>query len=207
MSNKSLFEKLFEDVMQDDAKMLGIGDDAGEDMGGEEGDMGGDEAASEDVTISMDRETAQKLHDLLASVLGGDVEADEEMGLEGEKKGVEDDESYGDDSYGDESSEDDEGEGDESSEEQDDNDALKESPQVGYKDFPNKGESLQKKDQKVAGAVATKVSGAGKASATSQTQGTEKYMPMSTKYDDGKSNQVKSNIKPSGSGASMFHRS
>ena len=203
MSNKSLFEKLFEDVMKDDAEMLGIGAGAEEGAGTEEGGMGGDEMGSEDVTISMDRETAQKLHDLLASVLGGDVKADEEMA--GEEGEGEDDESYGDESAEEgegEKEEKEEEEGDEASEEG----ALKESPQAGYKDFPNKGESLQKKDQKVAGALATKVSGAGKPTQTSQTQGTEKYMPMSTKYNDGKSNQVSSNLKPSGSGASAFHR-
>lgn len=200
MSNKSLFEKLFEDVMKDDAEMLGIGADEG--AGAGEGGMGGDEVGSEDVTISMDRETAQKLHDLLASVLGGDVKADEEM----EGEGGEGDE--GEESYGDEASEEGD-EGDEAAEEEgekEDEGALKESPQAGYESFPNKGESLQKKDNKVAGALATKVSGAGKAEKTSQTQGTEKYMPMSTKYNDGKSNQVASNLKPSGSGASAFHR-
>lgn len=202
MSNKSLFEKLFEDVMKDDAEMLGIGAGAEEGAGTEEGGMGGDEMGSEDVTISMDRETAQKLHDLLASVLGGDVKADEEMaGEEGEGEG-EDDESYGDESAEDGNDADGEDTGEEDSEEG----ALRESPQVGYKDFPNKGDSLQKKDQKVAGALATKVSGAGKATQTSQTQGTEKYMPMKTNYNDGKSNQVSSNIKPSGAGSSVFHR-
>ena len=192
MSNKSLFEKLFEGVMENDAQALGIGGD-------EEGGMGGDEAGSEDVTISMDRETAQKLHDLLASVLGGDVKADEEMA--GEEGEAEEDGEYG---MGDEAAEEEEGE--EDSEEKEEEEPIKESPQSGYVPFNNKGESLQKKSNQVQGAIAGKVSGAGKPEKTAQTQGTAHYMPFNQKPDHATGSQVvKSKMtKASGAGESMF---
>ena len=201
MSNKSLFEKLFEEVMENDAQALGIGgDEEGGMGGGEEGGMGGDEAGSEDVTISMDRETAQKLHDLLASVLGGDEVADEEMAGEGGEMGEEDGE-YG---MGDEAAEEEEGE--EDSEETEEEEPIKESPQSGYVPFNNKGESLQKKSNQVQGAVAGKVSGAGKPEKTAQTQGTAHYMPFNQKPDHATGSQVvKSKMtKASGAGDSMF---
>jgi hypothetical protein len=83
---------------------------------------------------------------------------------------------------------------------------LKESPQAKYENFPNKGESLRNRNQVVGGALAAKTSGQGKAEKTSQTQGTEKYMPASTKYDDGKS--MKANGRAanvSGPGKTVFH--
>ncbi len=201
MSNKSLFEKLFEEVMENDAQALGIGgDEEGGLGGGEEGGFGGDEAGSEDVTISMDRETAQKLHDLLASVLGGDVKADEEMS--GEEGEAEEDGEYG---MGDEAAEEEEGE--EDAEEKEEEEPIKESPQSGYVPFTNKGESLQKKSNQVQGAVATKVSGAGKPEKTAQTQGTAHYMPFNQKPDHATGSQVvKSKMtKASGEGESVFH--
>jgi len=201
MSNKSLFEKLFEEVMENDAQALGIGgDEEGGMGGGEEGGFGGDEAGSEDVTISMDRETAQKLHDLLASVLGGDVKADEEMS--GEEGEAEEDGEYG---MGDEAAEEEEGE--EDAEEKEKEEPIKESPQSGYVPFTNKGESLQKKSNQVQGAVASKVSGAGKPERTAQTQGTAHYMPFNQKPDHATGSQVvKSKMtKASGEGESVFH--
>ena len=201
MSNKSLFEKLFEEVMENDAQALGIGgDEEGGMGGGEEGGFGGDEAGSEDVTISMDRETAQKLHDLLASVLGGDVVADEEMS--GEEGEAEEDGEYG---MGDEAAEEEEGE--EDAEEKEEKEPIKESPQSGYVPFTNKGESLQKKSNQVQGAVAGKVSGAGKPERTAQTQGTAHYMPFNQKPDHATGSQVvKSKMtKASGEGESVFH--
>lgn len=200
MSNKSLFEKLFEEVMENDAQALGIGgDEEGGMGGGEEGGFGGDEAGSEDVTISMDRETAQKLHDLLASVLGGDEVADEEMAGEGGEGGEgEEDGEYG---MGDEAAEEEEGE-----EKDEEKGTIKESPQSGYVPFTNKGESLQKKSNQVQGAVAGKVSGAGKPEKTAQTQGTAHYMPFNQKPDHATGSQVvKSKMtKASGAGESMF---
>ena len=79
MSN--IFDKLFEDVMglsQDDqdAQDLGLAPGAGAEVNAE---IGGDE-----VTITLDKATAQKLHDVLMTVLGG-----EEAGKEDEKEGTE----------------------------------------------------------------------------------------------------------------------
>lgn len=79
MSN--IFDKLFEDVMglsQDDqdAQDLGLAPGAGAEVKAE---VGGDE-----VTITLDKATAQKLHDVLMTVLGG-----EEAGKEEEREGSE----------------------------------------------------------------------------------------------------------------------
>jgi hypothetical protein len=198
MSKKSLFEKLFEEVMQpgQEGDEAALGLPSAEEGMGEQGEMG-EEGGSEDVTISMDRDTAQKLHDLLASVLGGDVEADEHMGEEGGEGEMgeegEDDESWSEDAE------------EEKKEKEDEQEEMHESPQSEYVPFTNKGESLKGKNNKVPG-IASNVSGAGKAAQTSQTPGTEKYMPAKTAYADGKSNQVSSNIKPSGAGKSVFQR-
>ena len=83
--SKSIFDKLFEDVMSGaddlaaDASDLGIGSGASDDMGG---DMGGDE-----VTFTLDRETAQKLLDVIGSAMGSsedEGDLDGEGGEEGE---------------------------------------------------------------------------------------------------------------------------
>ena len=111
MSNKSLFEKLFEEVMSDDAEALGISPEAPEAGGEMEDSMGG---ADDKVTLSMDRETAQKLHDLLAGVLGGEETADEGLGEEGEGEEGEGEEGEGEEdgeSYGQEDSEDEDSSG------------------------------------------------------------------------------------------------
>jgi hypothetical protein len=77
---KSKFDKLFENVMDDemDVKM-----DLGPGVGpeGESEDMDMDienETGGDEVTFTLDRETAQKLHDVLMSVLGGEEESGEE---------------------------------------------------------------------------------------------------------------------------------
>ena len=200
MSNKSLFEKLFEEVMESDEQALGIESTPEGGEGGEGGGEFGQEEGGDDVTLTLDRSTAQALYDILGGVLGG---GEDEMG--GEEMGGED---FGGE-MGDESAESwDEEEGDESAEncDEEEEEGLKESPQAKYENFPNKGESLRNRNQVVSGALAAKTSGQGKAEKTSQTPGTEKYMPASTKYDDGKS--MKANGRAanvSGSGKSVFH--
>jgi hypothetical protein len=94
--SKSIFDKLFEDVMSgaddlaSDASDLGIGSDASDDMGG---DMGGDE-----VTFTLDRETAQKLLDVIGAAMSGsedegDLDGEGGFGGEGEEEfGGEDEE-------------------------------------------------------------------------------------------------------------------
>ena len=203
MSNKSLFEKLFEEVMNDEAA-LGISPE--QEGGSEEGGFGGEEeGGSEDVTISMDRETAQKLHDLLASVLGGDVEADEQMG---EEEGGEGEEG-GDLAFGDEAAEEEEDE--EESEDEDEKKSFGESSEAetvkggsggskgsGYKPFNIKqGDHFMKKSSLKVTGTASKNSLAGSAAQTTQTAPTAHYMKASTSYKDGKGsgNQVSANIK------------
>jgi len=98
--SKSIFDKLYENVMSSDFQMgsedaesmeldaLGI-DTEGEGAGGEE--MGGED----EVTITLSKDLAQKLHDVLMGVLGGETEdlGDEgEGGEEGEMEGGEEDE-------------------------------------------------------------------------------------------------------------------
>lgn len=88
--DKSSFDKLFEDVMADDAVELGAVDDVSpdpsldvvDDEGGEQG---------EEVTISLPREVAEHLHALLAGVLadaGDDLEG--EAGAEADLAGADD---------------------------------------------------------------------------------------------------------------------
>jgi len=205
MSNKSLFEKLFEEVMESDEQALGIepsADGGGLDDGGDFGDEGGDEGGDQ-VTLTLDRSTAQALYDMLGGVLGGGDEmgGEEDMGG-GEDFGGEED-MGGEEDFGDESAESYE---DEEDKDDEDEGKLHESPQSKYENFPNKGESLMNRNQVVAGALASKTSGQGKAEKTSQTPGTEKYMPASTKYDDGKSMKASGRAaNVSGAGKTVFH--
>jgi hypothetical protein len=183
MSNKSLFEKLFEEVMQDDAEALGLpsgeGSEGAGEMGGE--DFGSEEGGDE-VTLTLDRATAQKLHDLLGGILGGGEETE------------------------------DEGMGEEGAEDTDDEDeTMSEAPQSKYEKFETKAkaEQLQKQgNSRVQGAVANKTSAHGKAEKTAQTQGTAHYMPFNKKVDQAKpGGSIKVNnpkYNPSGQGDSIF---
>jgi hypothetical protein len=99
MRRKSIFDKLYENVMQpggaSEAPMGGEMDDTQElDALGIEGEdeLGGE--GEDEVTFTLDRATAEKLHEVLMSVLG--AESDEDAG-EGE---------YGEDEFGDEAGED-----------------------------------------------------------------------------------------------------
>jgi len=92
--NKSIFDRLYEDVMSDnihtpeDADMH---DAHALDLPGAEGHEDGDE-----VTITLSKELAGKLHDALMAVLGSDEEqhGEEEGGMEGEDEGeMEEDDS------------------------------------------------------------------------------------------------------------------
>jgi hypothetical protein len=206
MSNKSLFEKLFEEVMQDDAEALGLPSGEGSEGAGE---MGGDDFGSEEggdeVTLTLDRETAQKLHALLGGVLGGEEEGEDEgMGEEGEME-------EGGEDFGDEASEEDEEEGDEASEEDEEDETMHEAPQSKYEKFEteSRAKTLQGRgNSRVKGALADKTSAHGKAPQTSQTQGTAHYMPFNKKIDQAnpggsiKVNNPKYN--PNGQGDSIF---
>ena len=204
MSNKSLFEKLFEEVMQDDAEALGLpsgeGSEGAGEMGGE--DFGSEEGGDE-VTLTLDRETAQKLHDLLGGILGGGEETEDEGGMD-EEGGMED--------MGDEAAEEEDADSEEDAEDTDDEDeTMSEAPQSKYETFETKGkaEQLQKQsNSRVQGAVANKTSAHGKAEKTSQTPGTEHYMPFTKKVDQAKpGGSIKVNnpkYNPNGKGDSIF---
>ena len=204
MSNKSLFEKLFEEVMQDDAEALGLPSGEGSEGAGERGgeDFGSEEGGDE-VTLTLDRETAQKLHDLLGGILGGGEETEEEGGMD-EEGGMED--------MGDEAAEDEDADSEEDAEDTDDEDeTMHEAPQSKYETFETKGkaEQLQKQsNSRVQGALANKTSAHGKAEKTSQTPGTEHYMPFTKKVDQAKpGGSIKVNnpkYNPNGKGDSIF---
>lgn len=208
MSNKSLFEKLFEEVMQDDAEALGLpsgeGSEGAGEMGGE--DFGSEEGGDE-VTLTLDRETAQKLHDLLGGILGGGEETEDEGGMDEEGEMEE-----GGEDMGDEAAEDEDADSEEDAEDTDDEDeTMSEAPQSKYEPFETKGkaEQLQKQsNSRVQGALANKTSAHGKAEKTSQTPGTEHYMPFNKKVDQAKpGGSIKVNnpkYNPNGKGDSIF---
>jgi len=76
-SMKSIFDKLYEDVMGDDKLDVGIqAGPEGEAADAKDLDLSG---GSEDtITVKLDKDTAHKLHDALMSVLGADEAADDE---------------------------------------------------------------------------------------------------------------------------------
>lgn len=83
--NKSIFDRLYEDVMDDeqfDAVELGIGEDDGDDA------IGGDT-----VSIELDRDLAEKLHEVLMGVLDGGEGGDEDDNLDPEDDNAEDEQS------------------------------------------------------------------------------------------------------------------
>lgn len=119
--SKSLFEKLFEQVMDNenipspttDNQALGLpdGDYGNEDGsgagdGGGEDDMGddmGDDMEGDEITLTLPREVAQQLCDMLSQQLGGDEEdmGDEEDDFGDDDDGMEGDEDMGDQDMGD----------------------------------------------------------------------------------------------------------
>lgn len=211
--SKSLFEKLFEEVMQDDNEALGLPSadtGMGDDSGGMGEDMGGD-MGEDSVTLTLNKDLAKQLLEVLKSVVG---EEEEEVAPEMEGEGEGEGEMEGDgDSYDDEAAEDEEGEDDdEASEDEDDDEDEKEkskklhteAPQAGYEDFgvDSKSKVLQGKGQQKVASVASHTSaakGEGK-----QTAGTAHYMPA-PKYKQ-KDLTVDSNVKPSGKDKSVFNR-
>lgn len=118
MRKRSIFDKLFENAMNGssfggnsdmneteelDALEIGDGDDEGmDDMDDMDDDMG------DEVTFTLDRATAQKLHDVLMGVLGGEEEVDDledgmDEDMDGDYEDMEDEENC---DYGDEDEED-----------------------------------------------------------------------------------------------------
>ena len=88
-SMKSIFDKLFEEVMGDDAELDALGIETDE--------VSDDAEVSEDITITVDREMAKSLCDLLQAAMGEDDDAEavdyEEM--EEDEDEDEDEEPYG----------------------------------------------------------------------------------------------------------------
>jgi hypothetical protein len=82
--SKSIFEKLYENVMAGGVTDTDELDALGIETSGEEADdmMGGEE---ETVTITLDKQLAQKLHDALMGVIGGEEDMGEMEDLEGEE--------------------------------------------------------------------------------------------------------------------------
>ena len=137
--SKSIFDKLFEDVMSSqpedtevsDAAALGLPSvDAGEDKGGEE-----------EVTLTLPRDVAQKLCDMLHEVL--------ETGSEEKAEHEGSDEVGGEEAAGEEANEEeDAAEEDNEEKEEENEDVAKEATEL--KELPDSaGQALQKKDNKV----------------------------------------------------------
>jgi len=136
MSN--IFDKLFEDVMglsQDDqdAKDLGLTPEVGGEVAPEVG--------GEEVTITLDKATAQKLHDLLMAAIGGEEEKKED---EGSDEGEASDESED----AEENAEEKKKHGEDEEEEEDAEEIAGEATEL--KEVPaSAGHSLQSKNNKV----------------------------------------------------------
>ena len=71
----NLFDRLYEEVMDDDNAALGL--ETGEDFDAEGADMGEE---SDEVTFTLPRNIAQQLHDALMGQLGGEEDMGEDMG-------------------------------------------------------------------------------------------------------------------------------
>lgn len=72
---KSIFDKLYEDVLggDDDDIEMGAGFDAFGDEGGEDDEFGGED----EVTLTLPRDLAEKLHEVLMDQLGGDEDIED----------------------------------------------------------------------------------------------------------------------------------
>jgi hypothetical protein len=80
----SIFDKLYENVMNNDELDINTGIGAGpEGESGDDFDFGGESSDSSDdsneVTITLDKDLAQKLHDVLMGVLGDDDQVEDEL--------------------------------------------------------------------------------------------------------------------------------
>jgi hypothetical protein len=189
MSNKSLFDKLFNEVMQSDAgqtdeEALGIsqdvgGEDSGSEFGGEESEEGfGEEEGGEEVTLTLDKATAQALKDILDAALGGGLGEEES-----EDEGDEGDEDLGGEFGGseEESSEDEAG-------------AFGESPAVEtMEELPTQKyvDAMTGKDNKVKGALTSKTTGHGEGSG--EVTAAHPLKKMSMTYNDGKGSKNRVN--------------
>ena len=180
--SKSIFDKLYEDVMKDDALDLGIQAGPEGEAGDAPADVGGE---SDEVTITLSRDLAQKLHDVLAGVVGGETEGEGE----GEDLGGED--IGGDEAAGDEvtADEDEQHKAEKKDEEKDEDEEVAKEGIVSEpapKELPDsKGHSLTGKNNKVPG----KLSHVSKGKATSAAPST-KVEPTPTALPDSKGHSL-----------------
>jgi hypothetical protein len=79
--NKSIFDRLYEEVMNGDEPSVTHNDIESADAEALDLPTGEEEG---EVTVTLDRETAKKLHDVLMAVLGSEEEQHDEEELEGE---------------------------------------------------------------------------------------------------------------------------
>jgi len=152
--SKSIFDKLYEDVMSDqleadvnDAEALGLpSSDSGESAGGEE-----------EVTFTLSRDVAQKLHDVLVAALGAEEASDEGS-----------DEGAGDEVGAPEEANEEKKNEKKKEEEKDEDSENVAAEATELKELPTSaGESLQKKDNKVGDVTKSLVShGAGDSKVT-----------------------------------------
>lgn len=174
--NKSIFDELFENVMSDSLSDTDVQDS--EALGLPSGDEASSEGSGDEVTLTLDRETAQKLHDLLSAVIGGESEGEGE----GEGEGESEPEAEG--------SEDAEHEADDEDEDEDTVDEATELTALP----DSKGASLQSKNNKVHGAATSLVT-KGKADGKIKDQQDGEGSPLADskgKSLEGKNNKVAS---------------
>jgi hypothetical protein len=80
----NLFDRLYEEVMDDDNAALGL--ETGEDFDAEGADMGDE---GDEVTLTLPRDIAQQLYDALEGMLGGEEDMGENEGMDmGEDEGM-----------------------------------------------------------------------------------------------------------------------
>jgi hypothetical protein len=191
---KSTFDKLYESVIKEnfgfeeqneDLEGLNLDGAASDEELGDDMDFGGDDEG-DSVTFTLDRATAQKLHDVLMGVLeGGDEGDDMDFGDEGDDMDLENDEEYGADDE----------------EEEYDFEEDEETETVGSKGVAGQ-HKLQGHNNKVSGRPQPK-GGSAQHSVTDKVGNDGDYghaLHGAKKYNDGRSNKV-SNLKQ---GADLF---
>lgn len=95
---KSSFDKLFEDVMSDDSDLQDLGIEGSADTDGDvDLDLSSGDGDGDEVTVTLDRATAQALHDVLMTALGGGEEEFVDDGADDMDGDVEGDDQFGGD--------------------------------------------------------------------------------------------------------------
>ena len=159
--SKSIFDKLYEDVMSDQAKDTEAVDAAA--LGLPSVDSGEGSVEEGEVSFTLPRDLAEKLHEVLGAVLGGEEEGGGEDEVGGEEEGSNEDEEFipSEDAEAKAKKKKEEDDKDEDSE-----DVAKEATEL--KELPaSAGQSLQKKDNKVGDVTKSLTSsGAGDAKVT-----------------------------------------